>query len=135
MNIPAGGLNKLLGIEILAASAEEVVATMPVTPDHHQPFGFLHGGASVALAETVASVGGWRASPEGHAAFGMEINANHLRSVRSGLLTATGRPLHVGTTSQVWQVEITDDQGRLICVSRCTLAVIKPRGSEPTGHG
>lgn len=120
-------LGDTLGIEIVEGSPERVVATMPVEPRHHQPLGYLHGGATVALAETVASVGGYLAAPEGHTAFGQEINANHLRSVREGTLTATGTPIHVGRTSQVWGIEVRDEEGRLICVSRCTLAVVPLR--------
>lgn len=122
-----GGLAKLLGIEITEMSAERVVATMPVTPDHHQPFGLLHGGASVALAETVASVGAYLAAPEDKGAVGMEINANHLRAARDGVLRATATPLHRGRTSHVWQVEVRDEGGRLVCVSRCTLALVNAR--------
>ena len=120
-------LGDTLGMEVVEASSERVVATMPVEPRHHQPLGYLHGGASVALAETVASVGAYLAAPDGHTAFGQEINANHLRSMQSGQLTATGVPIHVGRTSQVWGVEIRDDDGRLVCVSRCTLAVVPIR--------
>ncbi|MEM0963883.1 MAG: hotdog fold thioesterase [Bacteroidota bacterium] len=120
-------LGDTLGMEITEASGERVVATMPVDGRHHQPLGYLHGGATVALAETVASVGAYLAAPDGHTAFGQEINANHLRSVRSGVLTAVGTPFHVGRTSQVWGVEVRDDEGRLISVSRCTLAVVPVR--------
>ena len=121
---PTRGLARLLGIELTEASAERVAATMDVTPDHHQPFGYLHGGASVVLAETAASIGGHLAAAEGKTAFGMEINANHLRPVQEGTLRAEATPLHVGRTSQVWAVEIRDGGGRLVCVSRCTLAVV-----------
>ena len=117
-------LGDTLGIEIVEGSGERVVATMPVEPRHHQPLGYLHGGATVALAETVASVGAYLAAPEGSTAFGMEINANHLRPMREGQLTATATPVHVGRTSQVWGIEVTDDAGRMVCVSRCTLAVV-----------
>ncbi|PAP75213.1 hotdog fold thioesterase [Rubrivirga marina] len=120
-------LGTTLGIEVVEASAERVVATMPVEPRHHQPLGYLHGGASVALAETAASVGAYLAAPEGHTAFGQEINANHLRSMQAGRLTAAATPVHVGRTSQVWGIEIRDDDGRLVCVSRCTLAVVPIR--------
>ncbi len=120
-------LGDTLGMEIVEGSAERVVATMPVEPRHHQPLGYLHGGATVALAETVASVGAYLAAPDGFTAFGQEINANHLRPMREGQLTATGTPFHVGTTSQVWSVEVRDDAGRLVCVSRCTLAVVPLR--------
>lgn len=117
-------LGRTLGIEIVEAGPDRVVATMPVEPRHHQPLGYLHGGASVALAETVASVGAYLAAPEGHTAFGMEINANHLRPVREGTLTATATPVAVGRTTQVWQADLRDERGRLVCVSRCTLAVV-----------
>lgn len=120
-------LGDTLGIEITEATAERVVATMPVEPRHHQPLGYLHGGATVALAETVASVGAYLAAPDDHTAFGQEINANHLRSKQSGQLTATGTPIHVGRTSQVWGIEIRDEDGELVCISRCTLAVVPLR--------
>ena len=117
-------LAKTLGIELVELTPERVVATMPITPRHHQPFGYLHGGASVTLAETVASIGGWLNCPRGMAAFGMEINANHLRPKREGLLTAVGTPLHRGRTTQVWEVKIHDEADNLICAARCTLAVV-----------
>ena len=114
-----------LGIEIIEATKERVVARMPVGPKVHQPFGLLHGGASVALAETAASTGAWmNVDQERQAVVGLEINANHLRGKRSGDLTAVAKPLHVGRTTQVWEVRITDEQDKAVCVSRCTLAVI-----------
>jgi uncharacterized protein (TIGR00369 family) len=116
-----------LGIEILEASPQKVVAEMEVTPRLHQPFGYLHGGASVALAETVASIGAYLAAPEGHTSFGLEINANHLRSMQSGKLRATGTPLHTGRSTAVWNIELRDEQGRLVCISRCTLAIVPTR--------
>ena len=119
-----GGVAALLDIAIETASPERVVATMPVTPDHHQPFGLLHGGVSVVLAETAASVGGVLAAPDGKGAAGLEVNANHVRPVEDGLLTATATPLHTGRTTQVWAVKIRDADDRLVCASRCTLAVI-----------
>ena len=105
---PRETLGDTLGIEIVEGSGRRVVATMPVEPRHHQPFGYLHGGATVALAETVASVGGYLAAPDGYTAFGQEINANHFRPMREGTLTATGTPIHVGKTSQVWGIEVRD---------------------------
>ncbi|MCX7782727.1 MAG: hotdog fold thioesterase [Meiothermus sp.] len=120
-------LVKTLGIHILEASPLKVVAEMEVTPKLHQPFGYLHGGASVALAETVASIGAYLAAPEGHTSFGLEINANHLRSMQSGKVTATATPLHSGRTTAVWNIEIRDEQGRLVCISRCTLAITPMR--------
>lgn len=116
-------LVQTLGIQLLEAGPQKVVAEMEVTPKVHQPFGFLHGGASVALAETVASIGAYLAAPEGYTSFGLEINANHLRSMQSGKITATATPLHSGRTTAVWNIEIRDEQGRLVCISRCTLAI------------
>jgi uncharacterized protein (TIGR00369 family) len=117
-------LGKLLGIELRELTPERVVATMPITPAHHQPYGYLHGGASVALAETVASVGGAQNCPPGKGVVGLEINANHVRPRRSGMLTAVGVPLHTGQTTHIWEVKIYDETEKLVCVSRCTLAVI-----------
>lgn len=123
-------LGTTLGIAFEEAGADRVVATMPVEPRHHQPLGYLHGGATVALAETVASVGAYLAAPDGHTAFGMEINANHLRPKRDGTLRAVGRPLYAGRSTQVWQVEVHDERGKLICVSRCTLAIVPLDGRD-----
>jgi uncharacterized protein (TIGR00369 family) len=120
-----GGAAELLDIEIIEMSDEKVVATMPVTKKHHQPFGVLHGGVSVVLAESVASVGAYLAAPDGFVAMGIEINANHIRAVREGMVTAVATPVHRGRSTQVWQVEITGDNDKLICVSRCTLAIVK----------
>jgi 1,4-dihydroxy-2-naphthoyl-CoA hydrolase len=118
-------LVETLGITIIAADKDQVMATMPVTPVVHQPFGFLHGGASVALAETVASIGGYlNVDPSTHSVMGLEINANHLRSKRDGIVTAIATPLHRGRNTQVWEVKIVDEDQRLICISRCTIAVV-----------
>lgn len=114
-----------LGIEVTEATRERVVATMPVGPRVHQPFGLLHGGASLALAETVASTGAWlQVDPAKERVVGVEINANHLRAKRDGVVTATATPVHVGRRTQVWEVRIADEQDKLVCVSRCTLAVV-----------
>lgn len=121
---PTAGLADQLGIVFESVEAEQVVATMPVTPEHHQPLGYLHGGASVVLAETVASVGATASSLPEKVAFGLEINANHVRPVQSGTLRAVGERLHAGRTTQVWQIRIADADGKLICVSRCTLALV-----------
>jgi 1,4-dihydroxy-2-naphthoyl-CoA hydrolase len=123
-------LAKTLGIEFPELTPERVVATMPITPAHHQPFGYLHGGASVALAETAASFGGMLNAPAGKMVFGLEINANHVRARRDGLLTAIGTPLHIGQTTQVWEVKIYDEAEKLVCASRCTLAVIPVQRDE-----
>lgn len=117
-----------LGIEITKLEKGLVVATMPVDDRTRQPFGLLHGGASVALAETVASVGAFELiDQETEAAVGLEINANHVKGKRDGVVTATGTVLHQGKTTMVWDVKITDEDGNLVCISRCTMAVIKRR--------
>ncbi len=118
------GITKNLGVEMVELTPGRVVATMPVDERHHQPFGYLHGGVSVVLAETVASVGGFMNCPPGKVAFGAEINASHVRPKRSGTLTAVGVPAHVGRKSQVWEVRITDEEDRTVCVSRCTVAIV-----------
>jgi uncharacterized protein (TIGR00369 family) len=127
-SFPNRGLLDSLGIEIVEMAPARVVATMPVDRRTHQPYGLLHGGASVALAETIASLGAaLHTDRERSMVVGLEINANHVRAVRSGTVTGVGAPLHVGRTTQVWEIRITDDGDRLVCVSRCTLAVV-PRG-------
>jgi uncharacterized protein (TIGR00369 family) len=132
---PMRGLGHTLQITVVEQSPDRVVMTMPVTADHRQPWGYLHGGASVALAETAATVGAFLNCPPDMVAFGQEINANHLRSVREGMLTATATPLHVGRTSQVWDIYIRDEHNKLICAVRCTLAVISSNpGSETKGR-
>ena len=114
-----------LGIEIVEVGKERVVARMPVAPKVHQPFGLLHGGASVALAETVASAGAWmNVDQSRERVVGLEINANHLRGKRDGVVTAVATPVHVGRRTQVWEVRIADENGKAVCVSRCTLAVV-----------
>ncbi len=117
------------GNEFVEHAPGRVVARMPVTPRVHQPFGLLHGGASVALAETVASTGAWLNCDQAREhVVGLEINANHLRAKRDGVVTATATPVHVGRRTQVWDVRITDEQGKSVCVSRCTIAVIPAAG-------
>lgn len=118
-----------IGIEVVEVTGEQVVATMPVHGPTRQPFGLLHGGASVVLAETVASVGSAHlVDQKTEAAVGLEINANHIRSMREGKVKAIGVPLHIGRTTHVWEIKITDEAtGKLICVSRCTIAVVKQK--------
>lgn len=114
-----------IGIEVIEVSGSRVVATMPVHGPTKQPFGVLHGGASVMLAETVASLGTFNLiDREKELAVGLEVNANHVRSKSEGLVTAVGVPLHRGRKVMVWDVHITDEEERLICVSRCTVAVV-----------
>lgn len=116
-----------IGIEMKEVNEDKVVATMPVHGPTRQPVGLLHGGASVVLAETVASVGSMNLiDAETEAAVGLEINANHIRGVRDGSVKAVGTPLHVGRTTHVWEIKITDEAtGKLVCSSRCTIAIIK----------
>lgn len=121
----ASGLVRTLGIRYTRLDRDEVSAEMPVGEHLMQPFGYLHGGASLALAETVASVGGVLNVEKSDRVFGIELNANHVRSVTGGTLRATARPLHRGRSTQVWDVRIVDEQERLVCISRCTLAVVK----------
>ena len=122
------GLPAHLGIEILELTESRVVATMPVDARTHQPFGILHGGASIALAETVASLGATaRIDRDRFVAVGQEINGNHVRAKRDGVVRATAVPVHAGRTSQVWSIEIVDEEGRLVCISRCTMAVVERR--------
>ncbi len=115
-----------LGIEVTELQKGKVVATMPVDDRTRQPFGLLHGGASVALAETVASVGAFElVDKENEVVVGLEINANHIRAKREGVVTAVGTVLHQGKTTMVWDIKITDEDDNLVSVSRCTIAVIK----------
>src|ERR1700712_627457 len=114
-----------IGIEFTEIGDNWLAARMPVDRPTHQPFGRLHGGASVALAETVASVGGgMTVDPATHATVGMEINANHIRPAMSGYVTAVATAESIGRTTQVWTIRITDDAGKLVGLSRITLAVI-----------
>jgi 1,4-dihydroxy-2-naphthoyl-CoA hydrolase len=114
-----------IGIEVTELSEERVVATMPVHGPTKQPFGVLHGGASVVLAETVASLGTYNLiDRESQLAMGLEINANHIRAKSEGVVAAVGTPLHTGRKIMVWDVRITDEDDKLICVSRCTVAVV-----------
>lgn len=114
-----------LDIEFVELTKERVVVRMPVGPKVHQTFGILHGGASVVLAETAASMGGClNVDPSTETAVGLEINANHLRSKRDGILTATATPIHIGRRTHVWDIRITDEENKMVCVSRCTLAVV-----------
>jgi len=120
-----------LGIEFTVMRRDLIEATMPVDQRTVQPFGLLHGGASAALAETLASVGGWVNLKEpDQGVVGIEINANHLRSKRNGIVTGRAKPIRIGSKIQVWEIRIEDEEQRLICVSRCTLAVIKIRPDE-----
>jgi 1,4-dihydroxy-2-naphthoyl-CoA hydrolase len=121
-----GTLIETLGIKITELGEDYVRGTMPVDARTRQPFGLLHGGASVALAETLGSWAAWLCldDPERQQAVGLEINANHVRGVREGMVTGTARPEHLGRSTQLWSVRIEDEQGRLVCLSRLTVAVV-----------
>ena len=116
-----------LGIEITEVGDDFLRGRVPVDHRTKQPFGLLHGGVSVVLAETLGSVGAYHASPEGHRGVGLDINANHLRAATSGWVTGTARPVHIGRTTQVWQIDMVNDAGELTCVSRITMAILAPR--------
>lgn len=115
-----------LGIEIVEVGEDFLRGTMPVDARTRQPFGLLHGGASVALAETLGSLAAFLTldDPTTQMAVGLEINANHLRAMRDGRVTGTARPEHLGRTTQVWSIRIEDDDGRLVCISRLTMAIV-----------
>ena len=115
-----------LGIEFLEVGDDFIRARATVDSRTRQPLGILHGGISVLLAETLGSCGASGASPPGRRALGLDINANHLRSVSQGWVTGIARPVHIGRTTNVWQIELTDDKGRLTCVSRITMAILDP---------
>ena len=120
-----------LGIRFTEVGADYLRATMPVDERTHQPFGLLHGGASVTLAETVGSVASMLCvDPERYLCVGQEINANHLRGISSGSVTATARPFHLGGRSHVWHIEIRDESERLVCVSRLTMAIVERRPQQ-----
>lgn len=126
MNVLGGNsLAGHLGIEITDFGDDYIEGTMPVDARTHQPMGLLHGGASVAFAETLASIAGSFAAPEGHAVVGMEINANHLAAMRNGLVKGRASPLHLGRSSQVWDIRLTNGMDKLVCISRMTAAVRK----------
>src|SRR5450830_999055 len=113
-----------LGIEFLEVGDDFIRARVPVDARTRQPFGLLHGGVSVVLAETLGSVAANYACAPGHQAVGLDINANHLRGVKSGWVTGTARAVHIGRTTQVWQINMCNEAGELTCVSRITMAVL-----------
>lgn len=128
----AGGLVEHLGIEFLEVGDDFLVARMPVDRRTRQPAGILHGGASVVLAETLGSTAATLCLDEAHYAVGLDINANHIRSMREGWVTGRCRPVHVGRTTHVWQIEIVDDAQRLVCTSRITMAILARADTGPT---
>jgi 1,4-dihydroxy-2-naphthoyl-CoA hydrolase len=119
-------MEKHIGIEFTEVGADYLCAKMPVDSRTKQPFGLLHGGASVVLSETLGSTAAYLClNPQTHLAVGIEINANHLRSVKQGFVDGIARPLHIGKTTHVWNIEIQDTEGKRVCVSRITLAIIE----------
>src|SRR5271169_2262917 len=117
-------MHDYLDVKIVEATPEHVVVTVEVGPKTHQPFGLLHGGISALLAESAASIGATRSVWPNEIAVGTELNCSHLRSMREGTLTATARPLRKGRRVHVWAVELTDDDGNLICAARCSLQIL-----------
>ena len=116
-----------LGIEITEIGDDFLRGRVPVDERTRQPYGLLHGGVSVVLAETLGSMGAFYSCPAGQRAVGLDINANHLRAATSGWVTGTARPVHIGRTTQVWQIDMVNDEGQLTCVSRITMAVLAPK--------
>lgn len=115
-----------VGIEYIAVGDDHITATMPVDERTTQIYGILHGGASVVLAETLGSIGAIHCiDQERQYCVGLDINANHIRSVSAGIVTGTASPVHLGKSTQVWAIRITDENGRLVCISRITMAVLK----------
>ena len=130
-SLGAGTMARPLGIVFTEIGEDFIRGTMPVDDRTRQPLGLLHGGASVALAETLGSTGANLCVDDSHLCLGQEINANHVRSARTGTVTGTARPLHIGGRSQVWGIDIVDESGALVCISRLTMAVIpRPRGGS-----
>lgn len=115
-----------LGIEFLEVGDDFLRARVPVDGRTRQPYGILHGGVSVVLAETLGSCGAAMSLPEGYRVVGLDINANHIRSASEGWVIGTARPVHLGRTTHVWQIELQNEEGKLTCVSRITMAVLGP---------
>jgi uncharacterized protein (TIGR00369 family) len=116
-----------LGIEYLEVGDDFIRARVPVDHRTCQPYGILHGGVSVVLAETIGSCGAHYSCPPEYRAVGLDINANHLKSASSGWVTGTARPVHIGRSTQVWHIDLHNDAGELTCVSRITMAILSPR--------
>lgn len=115
-----------LGMEFVAIGENSLTCTMPVNAHTKQPMGMLHGGASAALAETVGSVASMLCiDTSKYYSVGLDINCNHIRGVKSGIVSATATPFHIGKTTHVWEIKITNEQGKLVCISRLTMAILK----------
>jgi 1,4-dihydroxy-2-naphthoyl-CoA hydrolase len=118
---------EVLGLEFLEIGDDFVRGRVPVDRRTVQPYGILHGGVSVVLAETLGSTAAAHCTPPGHRVVGLDINANHIRAASSGWVTGTAKPVHIGRSTQVWQIDMRNDAGELTCVSRLTLSVLAPR--------
>lgn len=128
----ANTMMETLGIRITEVGEDWLRGTMPVDHRTHQPYGLLHGGASVVLAETLGSTAAMLTlDPAQEVAVGLDINANHIRGVRSGTVTGTARMVHLGRTTQVWEIRLETETGELVCISRITMAVIPARVVQP----
>ncbi|SFH13296.1 hotdog fold thioesterase [Pedobacter insulae] len=122
---PKNHIGALLGIEFTEIGNDFLCATMPVDERTHQPAGILHGGASVVLAETLGSIASYMCvDPDKYIAVGLEVNANHIRPVRSGFVTGVCKPIHIGGKTHVWEIKMYTDKGKLNCVSRLTVAIL-----------
>jgi len=126
-----GCLVEHLGMLVTEIGDQWLRGTMPVDARTKQPFGLLHGGASVALAESLGSLAGNLCLDGSEMAVGLDINANHVRAVTAGVVTGTARALHVGRSTQVWEIRIEDERARLVCISRLTLAVVPRETPKP----
>ncbi|MGI3130869.1 hotdog fold thioesterase [Halopseudomonas pachastrellae] len=125
LNVPGPHINTLLDIRIEEAGDNWMRASMPVDQRTHQPYGILHGGASVVLAESVGSIASYACIDSStHYCVGLDVNANHLRAVRSGRVTALATAVHVGRTTHVWDIRLTDEQGNMTCIARLTMAIV-----------
>jgi len=126
-----GTLVEHLDMRVTEVGADFVRGTMPVDARTRQPFGLLHGGASVAFAESLGSLAGNLCLGPSEMAVGLDINANHMRAISQGMVTGTARPLHIGRSTQVWEIRIVDERDRLVCISRLTLAVVPREPPRP----
>ena len=128
-------IGEVLDIRFEAFDENSLTASMVIDHRTHQPYGLLHGGASVVLAETVGSMASYLCiDPRKFFCVGLEVNANHLRGLRSGRVTAVARPVHIGRTTHVWDIRLTSDEGKASCISRLTMAVV-PVGEQPPARG
>lgn len=129
-NRPKNNIGGLLDIRFTEVTQDSLTATMPVDERTHQPAGILHGGASVVLAETLGSIASYMCiDPEKYVGVGLEVNANHLRPVKNGLVTGICKALHIGAKTHVWEIKIYNDKGKMNCISRLTVAIIPKPGA------